>query len=115
MFPNKVNTQSDDWALSLLTGNESSVRNLAVVVFGLSSSKARLEAMSEGDGCEAQLQAKKDTCHYLLTSSILANGITTLEYLEVTPLALVHGIYKVPFIGRYLPPPMVGPLVSAKE
>ena len=66
--------------------------------------------MEEGIGPEEKLQAKKDTCISLLTSSLLANDI----FLEATPLALVSDIYKVPFNGRYLPPLMVGPRISAK-
>ena len=37
-----------------------------------------------------------------------------MTFLEATPLALVSDIYKVPFNGRYLPPSMVGPRISAK-
>ena len=40
--------------------------------------------------------------------------MTKLDDLEATPLALVSGIQMVPFNGRYLPPSMVGPLISAK-
>ena len=73
MAPNKVNAQSHDWAAALLTGNEPSVFDLAVIVFGLSSSKDRLEAMMAGDNREEELKAKKDECLSLLTSSLLAN------------------------------------------
>ena len=40
--------------------------------------------------------------------------MTKLDDLEATPLALVSGIQMVPFNGRYLPPLMVVPLISAK-
>ena len=41
--------------------------------------------------------------------------MTKLDDLEATPLALVSGIQMVPFNGRYLPPSMVVPLISAKS
>ena len=87
---------------------------MADVIFGLSFSKDRLEAMLVGIDHEATLTAKKAMCLSLLTSSIATNGMTTLEDLEATPLALVSGIPKLPFNRWYLPLSMVGPLISAK-
>ena len=43
MAPKDVNAQSEDWSDALLTGNEPSVCDIAIVVFGLPSSKDRLE------------------------------------------------------------------------
>ena len=55
MAPNEVNAQFHDWAATLLTGNEPSVLDLAIIFFGLSFSKVRLKAMMVGDDCEAVL------------------------------------------------------------
>ena len=68
-----------------------------------------------GNDREAKLKEKRDACLSLLTSSIITNFMATLECFEATPLALVPGIQKVPFNGRYLPPLVVVPLISAKE
>ena len=83
-------------------------------MFGLSSSNDRLETMIVGDGHEVKLKEKQDVSISLLKLSLITNGMMTLDDLEMTPLALVSGIQKVPFNGRYLPPSMVGPLISAK-
>ena len=48
-------------------------------------------------------------------SSLLANGIATLDNLEANPLVLVSGIFKAPFNGRYLPTSILGALISAKQ
>ena len=114
MSSNEVKAQYKDWSAALFIGNKPSVYDLAVVIFGLSSSKDRLETMIVDDGREAKLKEKKDTFLSLLTSSLIINGMTTLYDWEATPLALVSGIQKVPFNGQYLPPSMVLPLISAK-
>ena len=54
----------------------------------------------ESDNHEKKLNEKKHTCPTLLTLSILANGITTLDDLEANPLVLVSDIFKAPFNGR---------------
>ena len=70
--------------------------------------------MTESYG-RKNLDEKKHFFLSLLTSSLLTNGIATLDELEATPLVLVYGIHKVTFNGCYLPPYMVGDLVSAKQ
>ena len=77
---------------------------MADVIFGLSFSKDRLEAMLVGIDHAATLTEKKAESLSLLTSYLAKNGMTTLEDLEATPLSLVSGIPKVPFNDRYLPP-----------
>ena len=114
MSSNEVKAQHKDWAAALFTGNEPSVYDLDVVIFGLSSSKDGLETMIVDDGRKVKLKDKKDTCLSLLTSSLITNVMTTLYDLEATPLALVSSIQMVPFNGQYLPPSMLVPLISAK-
>ena len=115
MSTNEVKTHHDLWVAALFTGNEPSMCELDIVIFGLSFSKDRLEAILAGSDHETKLTDKKDACLSLLTSSLTSNGMTTLEDLEATPLSLVSGIPEVSFNGRYLPPSMVGPLISAKD
>ena len=115
MSTNEVKNQHDAWVLALSTGTEPSVCELANVIFDLSFLKVRLKAMLVGSVHEDKLTEKKATCISLLTSSLTSNGIMTLEDLEATPLSLVSVISKVPFNGRYIPPSMVVPLISAKE
>ena len=115
MYSNEVEFQHSAWVSALFTGNEPSVCDLATVIFGLPFSKDKIETSLAGTGHEAKLKAKKDECLSLLTSSLATNGMATLEDLEATPLALVSDIQNVPFKGRYLPPSMMGTLISAKE
>ena len=110
-----MKTKHDAWVSALFTGDEPSVCDMANVIFGLSFSKDSLEAMIVGIDHKTTFTAKKSKCLSLVTSSLATNGMTTLEDLEATPLALVSGIPKVPFNGRYLPPLMVGPFILAKE
>ena len=100
MSSNEVKAQHKDWAAALFTGNEPSGCDLDVVIFGLSSSKGRLETMIVGDGREVKIKEKKDACLSLLTSSLITNGMTTIYDLEVTPLVLVSVIQKMTSNGR---------------
>ena len=95
-----VNDLSKEWASDILTSEETSVCELDTIVFGLSYCKVILEEMAESDNHEKKLDEKNQTCPTLLTLSILANGITTLDDLEANPLVLVSDIFKVPFNGR---------------
>ena len=70
--------------------------------------------MVDGADREKNLYEKTQTCPTILTLSLLANDITTLDYLEATPLVLVSGIFKVPLNGRYLTPSIVGALIYTK-
>ena len=100
MASNELKVQHKDWTTALFTGNKPSVCDLDVVIFGLSSSKGRLETMIVGDGREMKLKEKKDACLSLLTSSLITNGMTTIYDLEATPLVLVSGIQKITSNGR---------------
>ena len=76
------------------------VSDLARLVFGLSYSGDRLDKLGSGsDDKGANLETKKDKCLPLLTSSLLSNGMKSLEYLESTPFYFVSVINRVPFCG----------------
>ena len=77
---------------------EPSVLDISRICFGLSSDQYRLKKLGYGqDGKGKNIGEKKDVCIYLLTSSLLANGLTSLLGLEANPLELVSCIHKVPF------------------
>ena len=66
MASNEVKAQHEDWAADLFTGNKPSGCDLDVVIFGLFSSKGRLETMIVDDGREVKLKDKKDACLSLI-------------------------------------------------
>ena len=49
--------------------------------------------MGADDHAGQSLEQKTQTCLTLLTPSILANGIASLDDLEATPMVLVSGIF----------------------
>ena len=51
---------------------------------------------NDNDKEDVNLDTKISTCFTLLTSSLLHNGLESLEDLEATSLELVSDIYKVP-------------------
>ena len=59
MSTNEVKTQHDAWVLAFFTGNEPAICDLANVIFGLSFSKDRLEAMLVGIDYDATLKENK--------------------------------------------------------
>ena len=73
----------------------------------------KLGSSSGGKG--GNIGDKKYVCIYLLTPSLLVNGLESLADLEATPLYLVSGIHAVPFCGCYLPSSMVGVIISVKK
>ena len=84
--------------------------------FYLSPDRDRLEKLGNGKGGKGNnLEEKKDVCLYLLTLSLLANGLVLLPNLEATPLELVSGIHKVHFCGCYLPSSIVRVLIYVEE
>ena len=98
------------------TGVDTSISDLDIIVFGLSSDQDRLEKLGDGqDGKRNNLREKKDVCPSLLTLSLLANGLVLLPNLEATPLELVSGIHKVPFCGCYLPSSIVRVLIYVED
>ena len=115
MSTNEVKDQHNAWLAALSTSNDTTVCELAGIIFDLSCSRTRLETVLAGENNAAELKSKKDTCLSLLTSSLTANGIRSLAYLEGMPLGLVSLIPKVPFNGWYLPHYMVAPLVLVRE
>ena len=111
-----VRTQAAAWDDSLWTGKEPLISDLAEIMFGLYSSAVRLEKLGEDkDKDGINIDTKISKCLTLLTQSLLQNGLELLEELEATPLELVSGIHKVPFLGRYLPLSIVGVLISMKN
>ena len=114
MPTNEVKDQHKLWLEALSTSNDTTVCELASIIFDISSSKTRLEAVLAGDRSEEELTRKKEMCLSLSTSSLTANGMRTLADLEGMPHDVVSMIPKVPSNGRYLPHSMVAPLVSVK-
>ena len=97
---NEVKDQHKLWSDALSTSDNTPVCELASIIFDLSSSNTRLEVVLAGDRRESELTRKKETCLYLLTSSLKANGMRTLADLEGMPHDLVSMIPKVPSNGR---------------
>ena len=88
---------------------------LVRIIFGLSSSKQKLEEEYLGNLDEAVLNSKRDTCLTLLTSSLAANGMRFLADLEGMPSDLISMILKATLLGRYLPHKMMAVLVLSKQ
>ena len=104
------------WADALQTGKEPLILDLSELVFGLSASEVRLDKLgNDKDKDGLDIDTKKAKCLTLLTQSLLQNGLESLEELEATPSKLVSGVYKIPFLGCYLPLSTVGFLISVKK
>ena len=78
MSTNNMKDQHNAWLAALSTPDDTTVCELAGIIFYLSCSSTRLEAVLAGDGNAAALKGKKDTCLALLTSSLTANGMRSL-------------------------------------
>ena len=115
MSTNEVKDQHNAWLAALYTSDDTTVCELAGIIFDLSCSRTRLEAVLAGEENAEALKVKKDTCLSLLKSYLTANGMQSLANIYGMPFGLVSLISKVPFNGRYLPPSMVAPLVSVRE
>ena len=79
MVSDAVKVQAHAWDDALQTGVEPSISDLDRIVFGLSSDRYRLEKLGDGQDRKGEnLGEMKDVCIYLLTSSLLTNGLTLL-------------------------------------
>ena len=103
------------WSAALSTSKDTTVGDLGRIIFGLSSSKQKLEADFLGNLDGAVLNSKRDICIILLTSSIAANGMRSLADLEGMPNDLIDMIPKATSLGRYLPHQMMAVLVLSKQ
>ena len=115
MPTNEVKDQHKMWLEALYTSDNTTVCELASIIFDISSTKTRLEVVLAGDRSEEELTRKKESRLSLITYPLTANGMRTLAELEGMPHDLVYMIPKVPSNGRYLPHYMVAPMVLVKE
>ena len=99
----------------LSTNKDTKTSELGNIIFGLSSSKQKLEEDLPGNQDEDLLTSKRDFCLTLITSSLAVNGMRSLAYLEGMPSDLLTMIPKATLLGRYIPHQMVAVLVLAKQ
>ena len=94
MPTNEVKDQHKLWLEALSTSDDTTVCELASIIFDLSSTETRLEVVLAGDRSEAELTRKKESCISLLTSSLTANSMQ-----RPREDVIRRGIYdsKVPF------------------
>ena len=88
---------------------------LGRIIFGISSSKQKLEEDFPGNLDGDVLNRKRDTCLTLLTSSLAANGMRSPADLDGIPSGLIAIILKATSLGRYLPHQIMAVLVLANQ
>ena len=103
------------WLTSLSTNKDTTTSELGRIIFGLSSSKQKLEEDLPDDQDEVLLTSKRDLCLTLLLSSLDANIMRSLAELEGMPSDVLTMIPKATSLGRYLPHQMMAVLVLAKQ
>ena len=113
MPDSEVKDHHKKWLDALSTTENTAVCGLVRIVFDLSSVKEMLEEVLVCDLNKTVLNKKKDSCLSLFTSSLAANGMRTLADLEGMPSDLVSMIPKIPWLGQYLPHPLVAALILA--
>ena len=111
---NDSKTLSKKWAEALSTDKDPERSELAMLIFGLSSSKEKLEEdfVDDPDGV---LDERKDTCLTLLTSSLTRNDLRSLGDLRLMQETLLTNISKATSLGSYMPNTMVSTLVMVKK
>ena len=67
------------WSEALSTSEDTTMSELGGIIFGLSSSKQKLEEDFLGNLYGDAINSKRYTCLTLLTSSLAANGIHKYE------------------------------------
>ena len=112
---NDAKSLTKKWLEVLSTDEDNLTSELGRLIFGLSSSKQKLEEDLLDDPDEGLLTSRKDLCLTLVTSSLTANGMRLLADLEGIPSDLITMIPKANLLGRYMPHQMVAVLVLVKQ
>ena len=90
---NDAKSLTKKWLEALSTDQDLSSSELARLIFGLSSSKQKLEE-DLADDPDGDLTSRKDSCLTLLTSSLTINGMRSLADIEGMPTNLITMIPK---------------------
>ena len=111
---NEAKTLSKKWVEALSTDQDPKRSELARLIFGLSSSKEKLER-DLADDLGGDLTSRKGTCLTLLTSSLTHNHLRSLGDLRGMQDNMITNISKATSPRRYMPNTMVSTLVIVKQ
>ena len=102
------------WAKALSTKRDPKISKLAMLIFGLSPSREKLEE-DFADARTGVLSDRKETCLTLLTSSLTCNDLRSLGDLGLMQETLLTKISKATSSYRYMPNTTVSKLVMVKK